>query len=187
MRSNRELRLVAPFTAAATCLLLAACEGSRPAPEPAATAAIEDSAHHLRPADPELAVACDTVHQLLAAAMADAELHGSWGPFTGSLHGDPRHGCTFSAADSLPPDLPARPLDRVWGQLETRGWQPVHAYSADGPEGRLAGVRRGTILCVLQHFWDAGSDDERAAVWTSPMWYQVRAECSRDVRRDTAQ
>jgi hypothetical protein len=186
MPSTRELHVFVPGAAALATLLLAACVAGTPAPEPAAGAPSEDAPHTTPLADPLLTAACDTVRELLAAAMTDSQLLVAWGPFSGSLHGDDRLGCTFAAADSLPPFLPHRPLDHVWIELERDGWVAVPAYSADGPEGRLAGLRRGSILCVLQHFWNAGSDDERAADWSSSMWYEVRAECSSDTLGVTA-
>jgi hypothetical protein len=182
MRSVRELCTRA--IPAAALVLLSACDRAAPPPDPSAAAGPADTVVTAESRDLLLTAACDTVGHLMAAAMT-TELHAAWGAFSGSVYGVARHGCTFAAADSLPPDIAQRPLDRVWAALELRGWQQVPAFSAEGPEGRLAGVRRDSIICVLQHFWNAGSDDERAAEWTSPMWYEARAECFRETSRAT--
>lgn len=166
-------------------LLLPACDRQRGDEEQVPPGAAGDTARAIERADPQLTAVCDTLGEWLRMGMA-REPESTYGRFTGSIRGTIRHGCRFTAVDTLPPDPPLLPLDRVWEEMSTRGWTLEPAYTAEGPEGRMAGMRRGTILCVLQHYWDVGSDDERAAQWVTPSRYDVRIECFREARRTPA-
>lgn len=159
----------------------AACDraGREPADETSA-AAIDDEPSGAT--DAELAAACDSVGMWLRETVA-AEFEETRGPYTGSVHAASRHGCRFQAADTLDAEAPQRSLDRVWYILAEHGWSTEEAYTAEATEGRMAGMRRGSILCVLQHYWDIGSDDERAADWLGAVPYHVRVECFRDAPR----
>lgn len=163
-------------------LVAAGCDrGGEPPPVADDAAPAGDTSRAIERADPELTAVCDTVGRLLHASMG-VQPEATLGRFTGSVRGTARYGCRFAATDTLPPDMP-RPLDRVWQSLAQRGWVMEPAYSADGPEGRLAAMRHESLLCVLQHYWEVGSDDERAEQWVAPARYDALVECFREAPR----
>jgi hypothetical protein len=184
-RSDGSRRRYERAVAAGLLLLLPACDRQRSEEEQVPVGVAEDTARAIGRADPQLTAVCDTLGEWLRASMA-REPESTYGRFTGSIRGTTRHGCRFAAVDTLPPDPPLLPLDRVWEEMSTRGWTLEPAYTAEGPEGRMAGMRRGTILCVLQHYWDVGSDDERAAQRVTAFRYDVRIECFREAPRSPA-
>jgi hypothetical protein len=187
MPSVRELRrtLNAGVACVGTLLaapLVAGCDRTAPPPPAARLGDAPDNVHPLAVADPELAAACDTLEQLLGSAMP-GRTTSHRGSFAHGVQASVRYGCSLAAADTLQADTPVRPLDRAWTLLEQRAWSVDPAWVAEGPEGRMAGFRRGSLLCVLQHFWNVGSDDERAADWATPVWYEARVECFREPPR----
>ena len=176
------LRVERRCVAAAALVLLLAC--NRDAPDGSGGergAAGTDSGRALQLADPELFAACDTLEQWVDKVLR-GEVARSNGRFTGSARGLTRYGCRLTAADTLAPDVP-RPLESVWQALAMRGWTLDNAYMADGPEGSMLGLRSGSLLCVLQHYWEAASDDERATSPDVPFRYDVEVECYREAAR----
>ena len=54
---------------------------------------------------------------------------------------------------------------------------------AESSDGAMTGMRSGTLVCVLQHYWQADSDDERVALPTDRYAYNLELECFRDAPR----
>lgn len=163
------------------CLAATACDRPGQTPHPDDDAHVEDRGP-LGRTDPDLAAACDSIGHWLRRNLGEA-VDETRGGYTGSVRGVARHGCSFTATATLEPGQP-RPLESVWQTLAEQGWVVDEAYTVEATEGRMIGMRSGSILCVLQHYWDVASDDERAAAWLGPVEYHVRAECFRDAARD---
>jgi hypothetical protein len=177
MRDRR--RLVAAFVCS---LALAACDRTAQNGQDDEVPAGDTDAGRI---DAELAAACDTIARRLREVMVGA-VDEARGQYTGSIRGIERHGCHFTATDTLSADAPQRPLEAVWLALAEQGWVVDQAYAAEETEGRMVGMRNASILCVLQHYWDVGSDDDRASDWLGPVAYHVRAECFRESPRRPA-
>jgi hypothetical protein len=141
-----------------------------------------DTGRALQLADPELYATCDSLEQSVRAVVTRGAERTN-GRFTGAARGATRYGCRITAADVLSPDAPQRPLEAVWQGLAARGWTVEQAYVADGPEGSMLGLRSGSLLCVLQHSWQTGSDDERAARPDVDVPYEIAVECFREASR----
>jgi hypothetical protein len=142
----------------------------------------EEGSRALQLADPELYATCDSLDQWVHAVVPRGAQRTN-GRFTGTARGATRFGCRITAADTLAPDLPQRPLELVWQNLAARGWTVEQAYVADSPEGSMLGLRSDTVLCVLQHSWQTASDDERAARPDVPVPYELAVECFREAAR----
>jgi hypothetical protein len=145
-----------------------------------------DSSNALHIADPALMAACDSIDAWIRSATT-ASVQRTDGKYTGSTRGATRYGCQIAAADTLQPEAGVRPFDTVRDALMRAGWSEELVYSADGPEGSMLGLRDDSRVCVLQHYWEAGSDDERAAVPHMPMPYDLRVECFREAPRTGTQ
>jgi hypothetical protein len=143
-----------------------------------------DSGRALQLADPELYATCDSLQQWVRAVAPRAQRTD--GRFTGAARGATRFGCRITASDMLAPDVEQRPLEVVWQSLAARGWTVEQSYVADSPEGSMLGMRSGVTLCVLQHSWQTGSDDERAARPDVPVPYELAVECFREASRQAA-
>jgi hypothetical protein len=141
-----------------------------------------DSGRALQLADPQLYATCDTLEQSVTAVVTRGAQRTN-GRFTGTARGLTRYGCRITAADVLPPEAPQRPLEAVWQGLAARGWTVEQAYVADGPEGSMLGLRSSSLLCVLTHSWQTGSDDERAARPDVAVPYNIEVECFREAAR----
>ena len=159
-------------------VLLAACNPS--APQPAGTAA--DSASPIQVADPELFAVCDSLERWTRAT-GDRDVQRSDGQFTGTVRPLPRWGCQLVMRDSLTADSTPRPLDLIRTNLATRGWNIEQDFVAESSEGTMVGLRSGTLVCVLQHYWNADTDDERAAAPGERYAYNLELECFRDAPR----
>jgi hypothetical protein len=73
-----------------------------------------------------------------------------------------RHGCHFEASG-----IPAKerdPMNDLLASLRRAGWSEHTAISADGPDGSVAGLERGTVLCQIEGQWDGGDDTDPAYV-----------------------
>lgn len=180
MASTRDRRRLA--AAFACSLALAACDRTAQTGQDDEVAAGGTGAGR---ADAELAAACDTIARRLRDVMV-GNVDEARGRYTGSIRGVERDGCHFTATDTLNADAPQRPLEAVWLELAEQGWVVDQAYAAEETEGRMVGMRTGSILCVLQHYWDVPSDDDRASDWLGPVAYHVRAECFRESARRPA-
>ena len=159
-------------------LLLAACNPSAPAP-PSTTA---DSANPIQVADPELFAVCDSLERWTRAA-GGRDVHRSDGQFTGAVRPLPRWGCQLVMRDTLTADSTARPLDLVRTHLTARNWSIEQDFVAESSEGTMVGLRNATLVCVLQHYWNADTDDERAAATGERYAYNLELECFRDAPR----
>lgn len=162
----------------------AACE-RRPARERAGQGddtSRSDTGRALQLADPELYATCDSLERSVRGVVTRGAERIN-GRFTGTARGVTRYGCRIIAADVLAPDAPQRPLEVVWKGLAARGWTVEQAYVADGPEGSMLGLRSGSLLCVLQHSWQTGSDDERAGRPDVAVPYDIAVECFREAAR----
>lgn len=135
--------------------------------------------------DPQLMMACDSVEEWVRGAIT-RPVQRIDGEFSGTARGVQRSGCRITATDTLPADLPKRPLELVWQTLAEHGWDVEPSYIADSPEGSMLGMRRESILCVLQHYWATETDDERAAVPDQPAPYDLSVECFREAPGATA-
>lgn len=177
MRDRR--RLAAAF---ACSLTLAACDRAAQTGRDDDVPADATGAGRI---DAELTAACDTIARRLRDVMVGA-VDEERGRYTGSIRGTERDGCHFTAVDTLNADAPQRPLEAVWMALADQGWVVDQAYAAEETEGRMVGMRNASILCVLQHYWDVPSDDDRATHWLGPVAYNVRVECFRESSRRPA-
>jgi hypothetical protein len=186
MRWQRA-ELCRPSWAAAAALALlaaAACEPRPPRDRGAQgdDTSRADSGRALQLADPALYATCDTLEQAVRGVVTRGAQRIN-GRFTGTARGATRYGCRITAADVLAPDAPQRPLEVVWKGLAGRGWTVEQSYVADGPEGSMLGLRSGSRLCVLQHSWQTGSDDERASRPDVAVPYEIAVECFREAAR----
>jgi hypothetical protein len=182
MRSVRgELRTLVTVLLSGLAL---ACRGDDAPDSPDAVngRAGVDTSRALHIADPQLFAVCDTLGALVDSVTPRPVLRTN-GRFTGAALGAVRYGCHITAADTLQPDVAERPLAVVWRSLVARGWSLDQAYVADGPDGSMLGLRHGTTLCVLQHFWETGSDDERVPRPETPFHYEMVVECFREAAR----
>lgn len=173
MASQIDLR------AFALLLFLSACD--RTAPPPAS--AVADSTNPIQVADPELFATCDTLELWTRTTNAD-DVTRTDGQFTGVVRPLPRWGCRVVATDSLSADSTRRPLEQLQARLDARGWIPEQDFVAESSDGAMTGMRRGTLVCVLQHYWNAHSDDERAAQPDDRYAYHLELECFRDAPRN---
>ena len=160
-------------------VLSTACSGT-PVPASGSRDAERDTASPMQVADPELVLACDSLQRWTAALTGQPQRQD--GQLTVGNARLPRWGCSITAADTLAPAA-RRPLDSLRSTLVARGWSPEQNYAAESSDGGMVGVRRGTLLCVLQHFWQAHSDDERAAEQTEHYRYDLQIECFREAAR----
>lgn len=165
------------------CLTTATCDRPERIP-PVDEEALAEDRGPLKRVDPALASACDSVGHWLRGSLGEA-VDETRGRYTGSVRGVTRHGCSVAATTTLGPGE-ARPLESVWQTLAQQGWVVDEAYRVEATEGRMTGLRSGSTLCVLQHYWDVASDDERAEAWLGPVEYHVRVECFRDDAPDPA-
>jgi hypothetical protein len=182
-----RVELCRPSWAAAAALALlavAACEPRAPRDRGSRgdDTSRADTGRALQLADPELYATCDTVEEAVRGVVTRGAQRIN-GRFTGTARGVTRYGCRITAADVLAPDVPQRPLEAVWQGLAARGWTVEQSYVADSPEGSMLGLRSGSRLCVLQHSWQTGSDDERAARPDVAVPYEIAVECFREASR----
>lgn len=190
MRSSRRDHSSPLLAAALVSAALFACRADAPPgaelpPDTAAAGVGTDTGRALQLADPALFAACDSIARWFDG-MAGGPVERVDGRFTGTVRGAVRYGCRISVADTLQPGVDQRPMERIWQILADRGWQGDPAWEADGPEGAMVGLRDGTVLCVLQQSWFAGSDDERAGTPEQPVRYEMSAECFREPVRTPA-
>lgn len=132
-------------------------------------------------ADPELASICDTVQRWTGATVPQVQRYE--GQFTATVRGVTRWGCRLTATDSLPPDRADRPFDALMRAFINQHWTVDQDFLAESSDGAMAGVRSGTVVCVVQHYWQSHSDDDRAAERTEPYAYHLQLECFRDAPR----
>lgn len=126
--------------------------------------------------------ACDSIHAWIRGTIPSPVTRTD-GRYTGSARGATRYGCQIAAADTLQPEVRQRPFDVVRDALVRQGWTEELTYVADGPEGSMVGLRDDSRVCVLEQYWESGSDDERAVVPHSPIPYDLKVECFREAAR----
>lgn len=133
-------------------------------------------------AQPFVIEECDRVHERVGMVLRipveriDGAYHGYW-------RDAEEHGCQirgagrFSALDS---DM--GPVGLLMQDLQEQGWEPALDYSADGPDGSVAGVSRNGVLCLLIGSWDGGEDGILPDTLPAPPdplpdTYEIRIEC----------
>jgi hypothetical protein len=67
--------------------------------------------------------------------------------------------------------------------LTAAGWADIPRYSADGPDGSIAGMRSRETVCLFTWSWDGGDDGDSTYV-PSDQWELV-THCARQQPGDS--
>jgi hypothetical protein len=68
---------------------------------------------------------------------------------------------------------------RLRHDFETRGWDEMGAYSADGTDGTSFAFRRANVACLVRGTWNGGAADEPDV--PPQDWYKVAVFCTSPV------
>ena len=167
-------------TPLALFLFLAACGGAPSDRDRAGEAAVAPDT--TMAAEPFVIEECDQVHERVRTVLripvqrVDGAYHGYW-------RDAEEHGCQIRGTglfSALGSDL--GPVGMLLDDLQAQGWQPVLDYSADGPDGSVAGLSRNGVLCLVIGSWDGGddaalADSLPAEPESATDEYEIRVEC----------
>lgn len=131
-------------------------------------------------AQPFVIEECDRLHERVGVVLripverTDGAYHGYW-------RDAEEHGCQIRGAGRFTAlDSDMGPVGLLMQDLQGQGWEPALDYSADGPDGSVAGVSRNGVLCLLIGSWDGGdpaTDTIAAPSEQLPDAYEIRVEC----------
>jgi hypothetical protein len=160
-------------------VLLAACDTPSARETVPGTEVVADTS---MTAQPFVIEECDRVHERVGTVLRipveriDGGYHGYW-------RDAEEHGCQIRGAgrfSALGGDL--GPVGLLLQDLQEQGWEPSLDYSADGPDGSVAGVSRSGVLCMVIGSWDGGDDATPPDTVPAPSdqlpdTYEIRIEC----------
>ncbi|MEW6439338.1 MAG: hypothetical protein AB1640_00235 [bacterium] len=126
----------------------------------------------------DVSAACEGLAKL-ASECPGATLQRGDGMFIDEVGGRERIGCCLMIRGSFAalrgaPDV----AERLHDSLPSRGWKEELRYAADGPDGTMFGMRKGSVLCVVKGRWNGG-DDEDPSYAPSDL-YEVTVDCAAD-------
>lgn len=92
-----------------------------------------------------------------------------------------RWACRVAAVGHVP--FTYSPIDSLIEWLKDRGWVDRTTISADGPDGTIQGIHRGSVTCLVEGRWDGGDDADTTSVRSDTM--EVHLACTRTIATDT--
>ncbi len=67
------------------------------------------------------------------------------------------------------------PVDVLGNRFRAAGWREDGDYGADGPDGTDVGMRKGSVVCVIEASWNGGDDSD--STYVSDNRYEVTISC----------
>ena len=166
-------------------LLVYAPSASQPASVPEAS----ESTPVPTVAYPSLAAACDLVQRAMTGRLQVSVARGDSVEFENEFVRARRTGCELKARGTFVRER----ADTATGStgsdgdladaLKDAGWVEVSRYTADGPDGSIAGMRSRETVCIFTWSWDGGDDSDSTYV-PSDQWDLV-THCARQQPGDS--
>lgn len=127
------------------------------------------------PAD--VRAACDDAFAIVAKT-GGVTTRRSTGAFNDETFRAPISGCRITIDGSFKKAAPSGgAAERLRNAFETRQWQELPDFSADGHDGTSFAFRKGGVACFARGEWDGGADDEPEIPAADP--YKVVVICGR--------
>lgn len=156
MTARRSLRL-GLVVALAACTREPAPEGGAPVARglPAATATVVDTAGLLQRCEP-IEASLRRLPGLIVSQPGTTTLASAW------AGAEARSACRLAANGHFVGRYAS--MDSLFRWLRAAGWGANTTYSADGPDGTVAGMHRSGVTCILEGHWDGGDDSDSTYV-----------------------
>ena len=124
----------------------------------------------------EVRAACDAAYAI-AVKTPGVSVERRTGTFRDETIKEPVFGCGLAVSGSFArAKATGSAADRLRQHFQTRGWQELAAYSADGTDGTSFAFRKAGVACLVRGTWDGGAaDDPRIPALD---WYKVTAFCA---------
>jgi hypothetical protein len=132
---------------------------------------------------PSLAAACDLVQQAMTERLQVSVARADSVGFENEFVAARRTGCGLKASGTFAraradTTTPSRDSEGdLAAVLAAAGWADIPRYTADGPDGSIAGMRSRETVCIFTWRWDGGDDSDSTYV-PSDKWDLV-AHCAR--------
>lgn len=119
--------------------------------------------------------ACDEAFAVVAKT-AGVKTRRSIGTFNDETFRAPIPGCAIDITGSFKKAAKTgAAAENLREAFESRQWQELPEFSADGHDGTSFAFRKGTVACFARGSWDGGSDDEPEIPAADP--YKVAVVC----------
>ena len=97
----------------------------------------------------------------IASRTPGASVRRRTGMFTDETLQAPVFGCGFTVSGSFKrAGSGGDAITRLRESFESRRWEEMSEYGADGPDGTSFAFRNAGISCFARGMWDGGADDE---------------------------
>lgn len=125
------------------------------------------------PAD--VRAACDEAFMIVAKT-AGVKTRRSTGTFNDETFRAPIQGCGITINGSFKKAMPSgAAAERLRQAFESRPWQELPEFSADGHDGTSFAFRKDAVACFTRGEWDGGADGEPETPAADP--YKVIVVC----------
>lgn len=105
----------------------------------------------------EVRAACDAAYAV-AAKTPGAAVQRRTGTFRDETIRGPVFGCGLTISGSFArAEATGDAAVRLRRDFQTRGWQEMAAYSADGTDGTSFAFRQAGVACLVRGAWDGGA------------------------------
>ena len=127
--------------------------------------------------DADVRAACDEAFAIVAKT-AGARARRSNGSFNDETFRAPIAGCGISITGSFKKAAnTGAAADRLRQAFESRRWQELPEFSADGHDGTSFAFRKDDVACFARGSWDGGADGEPELPALDP--YKVNVVCGK--------
>jgi hypothetical protein len=124
----------------------------------------------------EVRAACDAAY-VIAVKTPGVSVQRRAGTFRDETIREPVFGCGLVISGSFARAAATGDAAvRLRQDFQTRGWQEMAAYSADGTDGTSFAFRRAGVACLVRGTWDGGAADDPKI--PAQDWYKVAVFCT---------
>jgi hypothetical protein len=125
----------------------------------------------------DVRAACDEAFAIVAKT-AGVNARRSNGSFNDETFRAPIAGCGISITGSFKKaEKTGAAAERLRESFESRQWQELPEFSADGHDGTSFAFRKNDVACFARGAWDGGADDEPEIPALDP--YKVNVVCGK--------
>ena len=124
----------------------------------------------------EVRAACDAAYAI-AAKTPGVSVQRRTGTFRDETIREPVFGCGLAISGSFArAKATGDAVVRLRQDFQTRGWQEMAAYGADGTDGTSFAFRKAGVACLVRGTWDGGAADDPKM--PAEDWYKVAVFCA---------
>ena len=124
----------------------------------------------------EVRAACDAAYAI-AAKTPGVSVQRRTGTFRDETIRKPVFGCGLAISGSFArAKATGDAAVRLRQDFQTRGWQEMAAYGADGTDGTSFAFRKAGVACLVRGTWDGGAADDPKI--PAEDWYKVAVFCT---------